>query len=73
MLRAIMARLSRCFGGWKEIQEQALGPEHPDVARTLEDRARLYYDQGRYAEAEPLLTGRCRFGSRRFDRAPRCG
>jgi len=36
------------------IREQRLGPEHPDVALTLNGLARLYYDQSRYTEAVPL-------------------
>ena len=35
-------------------QEKALGPEHRDVAVSLNLLARLYFEQGRYAEAEPL-------------------
>jgi len=35
------------------IREQ-LGPNHPDVAITLNTLAVLYYDQGQYTEAEPL-------------------
>ena len=31
-----------------------LGPNHPDVATSLNNLARLYYAHGRYAEAEPL-------------------
>ena len=30
-----------------------LGPEHPDVAQSLNNLAGLYHTQGRYAEAEP--------------------
>jgi len=37
-----------------EIVEKALGPEHPDVAASLNNLALLYHRQGRYAEAEPL-------------------
>jgi hypothetical protein len=37
------------------IREKALGQEHPDVAQSLNKLAELYDDQGRYAEAEPLL------------------
>ena len=37
------------------IQEKALGPEHPDVALSLNNLAGLYHAQGRYADAEPLL------------------
>ena len=36
------------------IWEKALGPEHPDVAQSLNNLARLYDTQGRYADAEPL-------------------
>src|SRR5580704_5978275 len=36
------------------IREKALGPEHPDVAQSLNDLAGLYTNQGRYADAEPL-------------------
>ena len=36
------------------IREKALGPDHPDVARSLNNLAELYENQGRYAEAEPL-------------------
>jgi CHAT domain-containing protein len=36
------------------ILEQALGPEHPDVATGLNYLAVLYHAQGRYSEAEPL-------------------
>ncbi len=31
-----------------------LGPEHPDVATSLNNLAELYRATGRYAEAEPL-------------------
>ena len=36
------------------IREQALGPDHPDTATSLNNLADLYDSQGRYAEAEPL-------------------
>ena len=36
------------------IVEQALGPDHPDVAKPLQGLAALYREQGNYAEAEPL-------------------
>ncbi len=35
--------------------EKALGPEHPDVATSLNNLALLYQAQGNYAEAEPLF------------------
>jgi tetratricopeptide (TPR) repeat protein len=36
------------------IREKALGPEHPDVATSLNNLAVLYQAQGRYADAELL-------------------
>jgi len=36
------------------IREKALGPEHPDTTRSLNDLAVLYDSQGKNAEAEPL-------------------
>jgi tetratricopeptide (TPR) repeat protein len=36
------------------ILEQQLGPEHSDVARSLNNLARTCHDQGKYADAEPL-------------------
>ena len=36
------------------IREKSLGPNHPDVAISLNNLASLYQDQGRYADAEPL-------------------
>jgi tetratricopeptide (TPR) repeat protein len=36
------------------INKKALGPDHPDVAGSLNNLAELYRAQGRYAEAEPL-------------------
>jgi CHAT domain-containing protein/tetratricopeptide (TPR) repeat protein len=36
------------------IREKALGPDHLDVALSLNNLAGLYDNQGRYAEAEPL-------------------
>ena len=35
------------------IREKVLGPEHPDVATSLNNLAVLYRAQGRYADAEP--------------------
>ena len=46
---------SRCYKRSLAIQEKAVGPDHPDVARSLNNLARLYATQGRYADAEPLL------------------
>jgi tetratricopeptide (TPR) repeat protein len=36
------------------IREQALGPDHPQVATVLSSLASLYRDQGKYVEAEAL-------------------
>src|SRR5260370_32991538 len=36
------------------IREQALGPQHPDVARSLSDLALLHLGRGEYEQAEPL-------------------
>jgi tetratricopeptide (TPR) repeat protein len=36
------------------IREKSLGPDHPDVATSLNNLALLYNNQGRYADAEPL-------------------
>jgi Tfp pilus assembly protein PilF len=36
------------------ILEKALGPDHPDVANSLNNLAALYQKQGRNADAEPL-------------------
>ncbi len=37
-----------------ELREKALGPEHPDVAHSLNNLAILYHLKGDYAKAEPL-------------------
>ena len=34
--------------------EAKLGPDHPDVANSLNNLAILYMDMGQYAKAEPL-------------------
>jgi hypothetical protein len=39
-----------------EIEEKALGPDHPEVATTLKNLAKLYRKTGRETEAEPLET-----------------
>ena len=38
----------------RAITERTLGPDHPKLAATLDNLARLYAAQGRYAKAEPL-------------------
>jgi tetratricopeptide (TPR) repeat protein len=37
------------------IWEKSLGPEHPNVARSLNGLGSLYETQGDYAKAEPLF------------------
>jgi tetratricopeptide (TPR) repeat protein len=37
------------------IQEQVLGPEHPEVATLLNYLSAMYHEQSKYAEAERLL------------------
>ena len=37
------------------IWDKALGPEHPQVALSLNNLVLLYRDQGKYAAAEPLF------------------
>src|ERR1700694_3122395 len=36
------------------VAEKTFGPDHPDVATTLNNLALLYKAQGQYAQAEPL-------------------
>ena len=37
-----------------QVAEQAVGPNHPSVATSLNNLAGLYTAQGQYAQAEPL-------------------
>jgi tetratricopeptide (TPR) repeat protein len=37
-----------------QVAEQNVGPDHPDVATSLNNLAELYRTQGDYAKAEPL-------------------
>ena len=37
-----------------EVAEKNVDPNHPDVARSLNNLAAYYYTQGQYAQAEPL-------------------
>jgi Tetratricopeptide repeat len=36
--------------------EKVLGPDHPNIAMSLNSLALLYESQGRYADAEPVAT-----------------
>ncbi|AEP13144.1 tetratricopeptide repeat protein [Chloracidobacterium thermophilum] len=38
-----------------EVAEKSVGPEHPNVAKSLNNLAYLYNAQGQYAQAEPLF------------------
>ena len=37
----------------KAIRERRLGLEHTEMAQNLNDLGLLYYNQGKYADAEP--------------------
>jgi hypothetical protein len=39
------------------IRQKALGPEHPDLATSLNNLAVLYVDMGNFAAAKQLLRG----------------
>ena len=47
--------------GWQDVNrdlvicEKALGPDHPELALTLNNLAGFYREQGTYEEAEPLF------------------
>jgi CHAT domain-containing protein/tetratricopeptide (TPR) repeat protein len=41
-------------GAKSTLREKALGPDHPDIAASLEDLALLHRRKGEYARAEPL-------------------
>lgn len=43
------------IGQRRRTRDGMLGPEHPHVATTLNNLGRLYYYQGKFAEAEPLF------------------
>eukprot|EP00752_Nemacystus_decipiens_P014888 g13255.t2 len=53
-LQGKRAEAKPLFERSEAIREEVLGPEHPDVAVTLNWRAMLCGDEGKYAEAEPL-------------------
>jgi Tetratricopeptide repeat len=44
-----VCRIPRCM-----LKEKALGPDHPDVATSLNNLALLYHVQGLHEQAEPL-------------------
>ena len=49
-----MPRRNRSTRAASKIKESKLGPDHPDVATSLNNLAILYRDMGQYAKAEPL-------------------
>jgi tetratricopeptide (TPR) repeat protein len=51
-----MRRLSHCSLNSLEIKRRVLGHEHPETLSTINNLAGLFRDQGKYAQAEPLLT-----------------
>ena len=52
--KALYAEAEPLYERALAIREKALGPEHPDVAMSLNNLAALYRNQGAYAKAEPL-------------------
>jgi tetratricopeptide (TPR) repeat protein len=52
--RALFAEAEPLFQRSLAVREKALGPEHPNVAQSLNNLAELYRSQGKYAEADPL-------------------
>ena len=51
---ALYAKAEPLYQRALAIREQALGPNHPDTASSLNNLANLYWRQGKYEEAEPL-------------------
>jgi len=49
-----LVRAEALFKRALAIDERALGPEHADVAVSLNNLAVLYQNEGRYADAEPI-------------------
>src|SRR5438067_723910 len=47
--------LAQVLAAWPpSINQKEVGPDHPDVAVSLDNLGELYRMQGRYMEAEPL-------------------
>jgi len=53
--RARSAEAEPLYQRAMQIREQTLGPDHLDVASSLNELAGLYLDQGQYVRAEPLF------------------
>jgi tetratricopeptide (TPR) repeat protein len=47
-------------------RQQVLGPDHPDVATSLNNLAELYRTRGQYAEAEPLYRRALAIGEKKL-------
>jgi len=48
------------------VREEAMGPDHPDVAAACHILGAMYLDRGRFAEAEPLLQRALQIRTRSF-------
>src|SRR3974390_3132236 len=48
------------------IKEKLFGPDHPSVADVFNSLGRLYRDQGRYTDTEPLLKRALRIYNQSF-------
>lgn len=52
--RARYEEAEKLFREALELREEALGPDHPEVARVAHDLAEMYWHRDRFAEAEQL-------------------
>ncbi|CAN0553514.1 unnamed protein product, partial [Ectocarpus sp. 12 AP-2014] len=53
--RSQQPRAAPLYERSQDIRENVLGPDHPDVAQSLNNRAALLQRQGKYAEAEQFF------------------
>ena len=53
-IKADTPKRSRCTSERWRFRERTLGPDHPDVAFSLNNLANVFLRQGRYAKAESL-------------------
>ena len=54
--RGVYSEVEPVFRCALAIRERALGPEHPDVAASLNNLAMLYHAQGQYGKAGSVAT-----------------
>ncbi|MCL5096136.1 MAG: tetratricopeptide repeat protein [Candidatus Omnitrophica bacterium] len=54
--QSLFFQAEACAAKALAASSRRFGPEHPNVALSLNNLAELYRDQGRYEEAEPLYT-----------------